>query len=84
MRVVPDMGCRYILPIYSFPDSIHMLKFIPFCFCFFVTVSPYVTEAGLELAKQFRLTSNSRSSYLKLSRARITSMYNIMALDQHL
>lgn len=73
--------------LYSFPDSTRMLKLIPYCSgLVFVTVSHWVTEAGLELAKQSRLPLNSRSSFLRLTCARITSMchHNIMALDQHL
>lgn len=73
--------------LYSFLDSIHMLKFTPTVSVWFcVTVSRYVTKAGLELAKQSRLTLNSRSSCLRLPCARSTSMchHNIMALDQHL
>lgn len=94
VRVVhSDPGCRYGLPIYSFPCSIHTPKSIFFVWvCFLVTESHHVTKAGLELAMfklsiKLKLASSSVSSCLRLpsgnERAlQICRHHNITVLDQ--
>lgn len=94
VRVVhSDPGCRYGLPIYSFPCSIHTPKSIPFCLgLFFGDRVSHVTKAGLELAMfklsiKLKLASSSVSSCLRLpsgnERAlQICRHHNITVLDQ--